>query len=1076
MSTLLPAPITRFVGRARELSELRGQLQTDRLITLTGPGGSGKTRLALQLASDCLPDVHWIDLVALTDSNQLPLWIRRELGLGEHPDRSALDLAIEHLRDRSVLLVFDNCEQISSAVASLAQELLDHCARIKIVATSLRPLDLPSEKIYAVPPLSISPSPMMEDLLRGAGGRGEGASDAVQLFIDRAREVLPSFEVNADQAALIDTICHRLDGLPLAIELAAARVKLLSLAQIADRVEDALKLLTRGTPAQSARHQTLRAVMEWSYHFLAVTEQTLLRRLSIFAGSFSLDMIEAVCADDTGSSSLDVLSDLADQSLVVLESSAERSARYRLLETIRQYAHEQLEAAGEAELLRDRLLTWATSLAEQSEPELVGPRQREWLQRLTGDYGNLRAALESARQSDLIAPGLRLAAALGRYWWARGEFTEGLYWLEMFLARADDVPSSAALRAKACQYVAGYLYRQGRLDRASPIAAQSLALRRPLGNDRDIAESLNLLGMIASDSSEYARAEEYYLEALRLRQAAGEVRGTAVVLGNLGYVLRLQGKYDRAHEFYQQSLMHYRQCGDARGIATILNNLGNIHLTRGDLAGARPLYEESLALSQQLGDQWGVVRATSSLAVLALNLGEYERAASMLQETRAQGQAINDEMIIASTSLNLGLLAYLQNDYGRAATYYEDALTRWQTMKHQWGLGQTLNALGRLACDQGDLRRAVQLLREGLLLYQTLDHKEGLADAFEGLAAVAARQQQYSITVRRLAVAARLRELAHVPALPPPQAMIDRLITTARTALGTSFDRAWAAGTLLEAQEAIAEVLTETAPTTPAADARRATLEPDLRIFALGPTRVLVHDRALTSTDWTYTKAKELLFYFIAHPPATKAHIGLDVWPDASADQLRNIFHRALHHLRKALGQPDWIVFADDAYSFNRSLNYWCDLHEFEALLGSIGSITELKPADRAPVIQRLEAAVQLWCGDFVEDLDTGDWAIFKREEVRERYVQALIDLGALYFAEAQYDRAAAVYRRLLALDNYLELAHRELMRCFVRQGEVSHAIQHYQHLREMLQRELQAEPSPETVMLYERLKRGEPV
>jgi DNA-binding SARP family transcriptional activator len=239
---------------------------------------------------------------------------------------------------------------------------------------------------------------------------------------------------------------------------------------------------------------------------------------------------------------------------------------------------------------------------------------------------------------------------------------------------------------------------------------------------------------------------------------------------------------------------------------------------------------------------------------------------------------------------------------------------------------------------------------------------------------------------------------------------------------------------------------------------------------------VVVGERALSSADWTYTKAKELLFYFIANPPATKAQIGLDVWPDASANQLRNIFHRALHHLRKALGQPDWIVFAGDAYSFNRTLSYWCDLHEFEALLGSIGSIAGLKPTDRASVIQRLDAAVQLWRGDFVEDLDAGEWAIFKREELRRRYVQALIDLGALYFVEAQYDRAIAVYRRLLALDNYLELAHRELMRCFARQGETGHAIQHFQQFRALLRTELQTEPSPETVMLYERLKRGESV
>jgi predicted ATPase/DNA-binding SARP family transcriptional activator len=1060
MSTSLPTPITRFVGRARELSELCNLLQSDRLITLTGPGGSGKTRLALQLVSDFSSPVYWIDLSTVIDRDQAADAVRRELGLGEEPDRSSRDLALDSLHDRSALLVFDNCEQIAVAVADLAQALLDHCDGVQIVATSLQPLGLPRERVYAVPPLGLDPHP------NPLPSREREHSDAVQLFLDRAREVLPTFETTPDHLALIDAICRRLDGLPLAIELAAARVKVLSLAQIADRLEDALKLLTRGTPAQAARHQTLRAVMQWSYHFLSAAEQTLLRRLSVFAGSFSLDMIEAICAGETDSS-LDVLSDLVEKSLVmVLRPSEDRIARYHLLETVRQYAQQQLEAASETERLHDQLLYWATAIAEQTEPELVGPRQREWLQRLTADYANLRSALQFAQQENLFERGLRLATALGRYWWSRGEFTEGLNWLEMFLASAADM-SPAATRAKSCQYAAAFLYRQGRLDRAVHFAEESLALRRPLNDDRDIAESLNLLGMIASDASEYAQAEAYYREALRLREAIGEARGTAVVLCNLGYVLRLQGQYDRAHEYYEQSLAYYRQSGDVRGIATVLINLGNIHITRGDLTGARPPFEESLALSQQLGDRWGVVRGTSSLAVLALNLGEYDQAATLLQQTLTLAQAVHDEVSVASTLLNLGLLAYLQNDYGRAAACAEEALTRWQAMQHQWGAGQALTLLGRLACDQGDVQRAVQLLRNALTLYQTLDHQEGLADTLEGLAAVAARQQQYAIAVRRLAVAARLREVGQMPLLPPQQALIDRLLTAARTALGSAaFDRARTTGAALDDQAAIAEVLDETAPSA----LLGITPEPELRIFALGPARVLVHNRALTSADWTYTKAKELLFYFIAQPPATKAQIGLDVWPDASADQLRNIFHRAMHHLRKALGTPDWIVYADDAYSFNRSLNYWSDLHEFDQHL------RVAQTTSRSTAIHHLEMAVQLWRGDFAEDLDAGEWALFQREELRQRYVQALIDLGALHFADAHYDRAAAVYRRLLSLDAYLELAHRELMRCLVRQGEVGHAIQHYQQLRDMLRRELQAEPSPETVMVYERIRRGDEV
>src|SRR5512138_2926701 len=299
MPASLPTPATRFVGRACELRELRGLLQTERLITLTGPGGSGKTRLALQLAqaasSDFAAGAAWIDLTALFDPAHVAAAAAQQLKVNAPDDRSVLEMLQIVLHDKQLLLVLDNCEQVLPAVVALVLALLDNCPALVILATSSQPLNVPGEHSYAVPPLSLSRAPREEDLLKGEGGRGESESDAAQLFIDRAREVLPAFAVTTDTLALIDSICRRLDGLPLAIELAAARVKMLSLAQIVDRVEDALKLLTRGTPAQAARHQTLRTVMDWSYQCLSNAEQTLLRRLSVFAGSFTLEAVETVC-------------------------------------------------------------------------------------------------------------------------------------------------------------------------------------------------------------------------------------------------------------------------------------------------------------------------------------------------------------------------------------------------------------------------------------------------------------------------------------------------------------------------------------------------------------------------------------------------------------------------------------------------------------------------------------------------------------------------------------------------------------------------------------------------------------
>ncbi len=999
MPALLPTPLTRFVGRARELSELRGLLPTARLITLTGPGGSGKTRLALQLAQAVSPDfaagTAWIDLTALFDPAHVAAAAAHQLKVNAPDDRSVLEVLQATLHNKQLLLVLDNCEQVLPAVVALVLVLLDKCPALVILATSSQPLNVPCEHVYAVPPLSISPSPREGDLLKGGGDRGKSESDAAQLFIDRAREVLPSFAVTTNNLALIDSICRRLDGLPLAIELAAARVKMLSLAQIVDRLEDALKLLTRGTPAQAARHQTLRTVMDWSYQCLSNAEQTLLRRLSVFAGSFTLDAVETVCdLKDVGSSSLDLLSDLADKSWLTAGRQSEAdTVRYRLLETIRQYAREQLIACGEMTVLQQRLLEWSSALTEQAEPQLAGPDQTLWLERLETELDNLRAALRWAATPE-AAPeaamaGLRVAGALERLWWVHAHLSEGRAWLSTLLA--GNARAADPIRAKAL-FAAGVLaYRQSDYAAATVHHTEALELRRRLNDVRGQAYSLNNLGNIALDQGDSARAESLYTQGLELRRALNDQWGIASSLNNLGAAVFAQGDYVRAAHLYDESLSLYWQLGDHWSIASTLNNLGETRRRLGDGAQARALFEQSLELRRGLGDQRGVALVLFNWANLALDERNWAKTAALLTESMTLLQAGHNLSDLAGCLERYALLQARRGQPKSAARLYgaAEALRR--------VLGAPLPVADRLEYDQG-------------------------------LAEVHAQLES------------------------------------------GSFAAAWAIGQTLTVDQAVAEALADKLAE-PLSGVNASPIEPPalpiLRLYALGPTHVLVHDRALISTDWTYTKAKELLCYFMARPPATKSQIGLDVWPEASADQLRNIFHRALHHLRKALGQAEWIVFTDDAYSFNRALNYWCDVDEFDRHLRAA------RTPDRAQAAQQLEAAIALWRGDFAEDLDAGDWIIYQREELRRKYVQALIDLGTLYFAEAQYDRAVAAYRRLLALDNYQELAHRELMRCLVQQGEIGHALQHYQYLREMLQRELQAEPSPETTMLYERIRRG---
>jgi DNA-binding SARP family transcriptional activator len=372
--------------------------------------------------------------------------------------------------------------------------------------------------------------------------------------------------------------------------------------------------------------------------------------------------------------------------------------------------------------------------------------------------------------------------------------------------------------------------------------------------------------------------------------------------------------------------------------------------------------------------------------------------------------------------------------------------------------------------------RAEALHGESLKLYQSVRYRLGIMEALEALALVWERQGQRRRAARLLAVVVGQREQIGAPAL-----MTDRRrIADARARLRPAFGeqagaRIQAEASSVSLEQAAAEALGSGVPESSASAAQ----EPELRVFALGPTRVIAGARVVPAADWTYAKAKELLFYLLAQPPATKAQIGLDLWPEASPEQLRNIFHRALHCLRQALGHPEWIVFRDGAYTLKPDIAMWCDLHIFEAqtqearaLLGS-----GMPPAARrAQTIACLEAAAALWRGDFLADMAPGEWALLRGEALRQAFLRALLDLGQLHMADAQYPAAAAIYERAIAFDNYVESAHRELMRCHARQGEVGHALREYQRLRQLLRDELGADPSPETTLLYERLRRGDDI
>jgi predicted ATPase len=433
------------VGRQKEQGELKELIARHRLVTLTGPGGIGKTRLAIQSASQSLPqypDGVWlVELAPILDPLLVPRSTALAIGLREEPRRPVLDMLCDYLHDKKMLILLDNCEHLVGACAQMADRLLQACPEVIILASSREVLGVPGEVTYRVPSLGlpdVGHLPAMESLSQ---------YEAMQLFLERARSALPAFSLTDEEAAPLAQICHHLDGIPLAIELAAAKVRVLTLEQIAERLDDRFRLLTGGSRTALERHQTLQATIGWSYNILSPAEQVLFRRLSVFIGGWTLEAAESICTEDSGpvrsATILDLLAQLINKSLVIAEEMQERSLRYRMLETIRQYGNERLVDSGESDHLRDRHLDYFLDWAEAAAPQLIQPEQLEWLAKLDRDYENLRLTLKWALRKESPEPALRLCAALGTFWRIRCYWMEGSQWLNQALARQAKSPTGA---------------------------------------------------------------------------------------------------------------------------------------------------------------------------------------------------------------------------------------------------------------------------------------------------------------------------------------------------------------------------------------------------------------------------------------------------------------------------------------------------------------------------------------------------------------------------------------------------------------------------------------------------------
>ena len=765
----LPVQFTPLIGREQEVAAVQNLLQREhvRLVTLTGPGGTGKTRLGLQVAAElCDPfidGVYFVNLAPISDTAFVIPTIAQTLSLHEVAGQSLPEHLKEDLHQKHLLLVLDNFEQVVSAAPQLV-DLLTACPKLKLLVTSREVLHVRAEHEFVVPPLALPDPTHLPDLAELSHYA------AVALFLQRARVVKPNFQLTAVNARAIAEICVHLDGLPLTIELAAARVKLFPPQALLARLEQRLQVLTSGARDAPARQQSLRNTIEWSYKLLDAQEQRLFRRLSVFVGGCTLQAIEAVCAvldkSNGAGQVLNGVASLIDKSLLQQTEQEGDEPRLVLLETIREYGSEVLAASREMETTRQAHALYYLTLAEEAEPELAGPQQAMWLERLEREYDNLRSTLrwflERGEVGHSIELALRLAGALRRFWEVRGHWSEGWNFLERALAGSKGV--AVPVQLKALKAAAHLAYVRSDNDRAEALSEECLARCRELGDTAGMALSLRLLGLIASSRCNFVVAYSRTEESLALFREVGDKEGTAWSLNNLAKIVSQQGEYAKAILLNEEALAFFEELGNIEGIAFSLFSLAwVIFISEGDPARIHTLLEEGLAVCREMGHKEGLAWGLGLLGQVFLQQGNAVKARSLLEES-----------VLISREIGNRNIAWL------------------------------LICLGRVAADQGDYAAAHAFYEESLAIVREAGDNLGICFYLEGLADVVAVQGDPAWAARFWGLAEALREVMGTPLPPVDRTAYERAVAAVHNQLGEkAFAAVWAEGRNMTPEQAL---------------------------------------------------------------------------------------------------------------------------------------------------------------------------------------------------------------------------------------------------------------------------------